>query len=86
MKVKILNTFSDKELKKVLIKGEIVEMSEERVIYIMSKDQDIIEPLEDFNDEFPRHLGGGHYVLSNGEKIKGKDEALKAEEELSIND
>ncbi|MDR7870312.1 MAG: hypothetical protein RIN55_05600 [Tissierellaceae bacterium] len=86
MKVKILNSFSDKEFKKVLLEGETVEMSEERVEYIISQNENLIEPLEEFNDVFPRHLGGGYYVLSNGEKIKGKEEAIKAEEELSINE
>lgn len=34
---------------------------------------------EDFE---PEHVGGGYYLLSNGEKIKGKDAAIKAEAEL----
>lgn len=33
-------------------------------------------------EEYPVHLGGGHYELSNGEKVRGKDEAIAAEEEL----
>jgi hypothetical protein len=32
--------------------------------------------------EFPKHTGGPWYVLSNGEKIQGKEEAIAAEEEL----
>lgn len=32
--------------------------------------------------EFPKHTGGPWYVLSNGEKIQGKEEALAAESEL----
>ena len=32
--------------------------------------------------EFPKHIGGGHYKLSNGEQVKGKDEALAAEAKL----
>lgn len=31
---------------------------------------------------FPKHIGGGWYELSNGEKIQGKDDALQAEKEL----
>lgn len=34
------------------------------------------------DNEFPKHTGGGYYELSNGEKVKGKDEAIKAEEAL----
>jgi hypothetical protein len=33
-------------------------------------------------NEFPKHTGGPWYVLSNGEKIQGKEEALAAEAEL----
>ena len=32
--------------------------------------------------QYPRHTGGGWYVLSNGEKVQGKDEAIKAQKEL----
>ncbi|WGG44177.1 hypothetical protein [Rossellomorea sp. DA94] len=32
--------------------------------------------------EFPKHTGGPWYVLSNGEKIQGKEEAIAAESEL----
>ncbi|MGM0853080.1 MAG: hypothetical protein ACQEWI_10775 [Bacillota bacterium] len=32
--------------------------------------------------EFPKHTGGPWYVLSNGEKIQGKEEAFAAEAEL----
>jgi len=33
--------------------------------------------------EYPIHKGGGHYELSNGESIRGKEEALEAEEKLN---
>ena len=32
--------------------------------------------------EWPKHLGGGHYELSNGEKVKGKDDAVAAQAEI----
>lgn len=32
--------------------------------------------------EFPKHSGGPYYELSNGEKVKGKEEAFKAQEEI----
>jgi len=32
--------------------------------------------------EFPKHTGGGYYELSNGEKVKGKEEAIEAENAL----
>lgn len=33
-------------------------------------------------NEFPKHTGGGWYMLSSGEKVHGKDEALAAENAL----
>lgn len=32
--------------------------------------------------KYPKHVGGGWYELSNGEKVQGKEEAIKAQEEL----
>lgn len=34
------------------------------------------------DNQWPKHLGGGNYELSNGEKVKKKADALKAQEEL----
>ncbi|MGN8648320.1 hypothetical protein ACTNEO_19950 [Gracilibacillus sp. HCP3S3_G5_1] len=34
-------------------------------------------------DNAPKHLGGGYYLLSNGEKVRGKNKAIEAEEGLS---
>ncbi|KYG90012.1 hypothetical protein A0U40_09820 [[Bacillus] sp. KCTC 13219] len=50
------------------------------------------EPTENKSDEeiekngFPKHVGGGRYELSNGERIKGKDEAIEAENALKSGD
>jgi len=33
--------------------------------------------------EYPHHLGGGTYELSNGEKVKGKEAAIEAENALN---
>ena len=30
-------------------------------------------------EQFPKHVGGGWYELSNGERVQGKEEALKKE-------
>lgn len=32
--------------------------------------------------EFPKHVGGGWYELSNGETVRGKDEAVEVQESL----
>lgn len=36
--------------------------------------------------EYPIHKGGGWYELSNGEKVHGKEEALKAQKALKAGD
>jgi hypothetical protein len=30
----------------------------------------------------PKHVGAGYYELSNGERVKGKDNAIKAQQAL----
>jgi hypothetical protein len=68
---------------------EGVEVSERRLA-ILSTDQNaakkvLIEKLEEGEEaEFPKHTGGGYYELSNGEKVKGKEAAEKAENELKV--
>ena len=81
MKVKVLITFTDGEAKKIRREGENIDLSVERYAEIMSINDKLLEETED-KIEYPNHIGGGYYQLSNGEKIKGKDEALKAEEAL----
>lgn len=34
---------------------------------------------EKVKQDFPKHVGGGWYELSNGERVQGKKEALKEE-------
>ncbi|WP_085521412.1 hypothetical protein [Tuberibacillus sp. Marseille-P3662] len=33
--------------------------------------------------QYPKHVGGGWYELSDGEKVQGKDEAQEAEKALN---
>jgi hypothetical protein len=33
--------------------------------------------------EWPRHVGGGFYELSNGERVKGKDSAIEVQAALN---
>lgn len=44
-----------------------------------------VEPDKDEPDgpEFPKHVGGGQYELSDGSKVKGKDAAVEAESALA---
>ena len=41
------------------------------------------QPDGEQDTEFPKHVGGGTYELSNGEKVKGKEEAQEAEDALN---
>lgn len=36
-------------------------------------------PADEKETEWPKHLGFGKYELSNGELVKGKEDALKAQ-------
>lgn len=38
------------------------------------------EPASDQGE--PEHVGGGYYLLSNGEKVKGKEAAIEAEAKI----
>ncbi|ALS16914.1 hypothetical protein [Clostridium butyricum] len=81
MKAKVLKTFVDGVSKKIRIEGEVFDLSVERFASISSINDKLIKEIDNVI-EYPNHIGGGYYELSNGEKVKGKDEALKAEEAL----
>lgn len=81
MKAKVLKTFIDGVSKKIRIEGEVFDLSVERFASISSINDKLIKEIDNVI-EYPNHIGGGYYELSNGEKVKGKDEALKAEEAL----
>ena len=87
MEYKVLSGFTDKNTKNVYKKGSIYpgeSVSKERLKELTSKNNSqnkvLIEAIE--TDVFPKHTGGGYYELSNGEKVQGKDDAIKAENEL----
>lgn len=52
--------------------------NEQLIVEVMVKEA----PKQDSEGEFPKHLGGGHYELSNGEKVQGKEKAIEAERVL----
>ncbi|ELK47186.1 hypothetical protein [Halobacillus sp. BAB-2008] len=78
------------------------QVSKERVEELSSDQNKLGKPLiEPFNvvteeeeqetpqqvdREYPRHAGGAFFELSNGKKVKGKEEAMKAESELDGSD
>lgn len=38
---------------------------------------------EEISTEFPKHVGGGNYLLSDGTKVKGKEKANTQQSELN---
>lgn len=86
MKAKVLITFSDNKAKKIRYEGETIELSDKRFAEINSINDKLLEETEDQGkddkNEYPKHIGGGYYELSNSEKIKGKEEAIIAQKEL----
>lgn len=51
---------------------------------VQEAEQQADEEAESQEDEaeFPKHVGGGNYELSDGSKVKGKDKAVEAEAQL----
>lgn len=47
------------------------------------KKEEVKEPVREepvsVKEQFPKHVGGGWYELSNGERVQGKEEAKKLE-------
>ena len=75
--------FKDKFTKDIYpIGAEYVSDDESRVKYLQDEGYLDVEYISNDENIFPKHTGGGWYDLSNGEKVKGKDEATAAEEEL----
>jgi len=81
MKHLVIKSFIDKETGKGYNAGSTYESDDsERVAFLI--DAGFLKGSQKDDFEFPKHIGGGYYELSNGEKVKGKDEAIAAEEEL----
>ncbi|GEM04100.1 hypothetical protein HMI01_10880 [Halolactibacillus miurensis] len=81
MQAKVIKDFHDKETNNLYKKGQFYSHSDEgRVDSLIIKgflgEKSKQPPKE---DEYPKHLGGPYYELSNGEKVKGKQEAIEAQ-------
>lgn len=78
MKVKALKLFGDG--KRLYKEGEITDMSEEWFEELnATPNGPLLEEVSEGDTEFPKHLGGGYFELSNGEKVKGKEAAIEAQ-------
>jgi hypothetical protein len=83
----VIKAFRDKDTLKHHAEGSVYSADEERIEFLQEKGfvgkELTIKQKETDESELPKHVGGGYYELSNGEKVKGKEEAAIAEEELS---
>jgi hypothetical protein len=85
MGYKVLKTFRDKESMNIIAAGTEFEIEDAK----RSDELIGLGYLEgEVSDEsnLPEHLGGGYYQLSNGEKVRGKEEAIQAQIELDKSD
>lgn len=79
-KNKVKSSFQDKFTNEVYRPGDLYEHEDaERVAFLIERGFLFRKGSE---AKFPKHIGGGWYELSNGEKVQGKDEAATAEEDL----
>lgn len=91
MKIKILKGLAGPKF--VYNPGDVVEMEDKQAIRLCKAG--IAQPIKEQKTEtavkppgenaaikYPVHKGGGWYELSNGETVKGKEEALEAQKAL----
>lgn len=55
--------------------------NEKLIVEVMVKSEPKQE--DSNNEEYPKHIGGGYFELSNGKKVQGKEKAVEAEKELN---
>lgn len=91
MLLRVLKPFIDKHTKETYEVGQKIEVTEKRgfeIIYNPKLGPSFVEPILDEVDEeldqelYPLSKGGGYYILSNGETVKGKEAAIEAEAAL----
>ncbi|WP_397376367.1 hypothetical protein [Paenibacillus vietnamensis] len=78
----MLKSFYDPVNSQVYKRGSEYECSDSKHIHKLAASGLIETPVIVINDEFPKHVGGGTFELSNGEKVRGKEAAEEAEKEL----
>ncbi|PFS62565.1 hypothetical protein COK41_15870 [Bacillus cereus] len=82
---KVITAFRDKFSYVHYSVGESYKTDDKERIDFLQKEGFLdTEPVGDYKPVVPEivHVGGGYYELPNGEKVKGKEVALKALEEL----
>ena len=78
----VKKSFRDKNTKKVYRKGDSYSHADENRIAFLIERGFLGEKSKQPPKEEIKHVGGGWYQLSNGEKVKGKEAAVSAAKEL----
>ncbi|HZK53577.1 MAG TPA: hypothetical protein VFC84_05240 [Desulfosporosinus sp.] len=82
----VSRSFQDKFTKEHYKKGKThVSSDVERIAFLREKgflSGEVIQESHKEDDEPFKHVGGGYYELPNGEKVKGKENALERIKEL----
>ena len=63
--------------------GDVVDLKQEQAIKFCKSN--VAYPIKEKiteNQKYPKHIGGGWYELSDGEKTQGKEEAVKQQNKL----
>lgn len=89
-KYKVLKPFKNKNTKNWYDTGQEIELSVERANEMIANQKKrgggflerIDETSHTADGEYPKHVGGGHYELSDGSKVQGKEKAAEAEKAL----
>ncbi|PGX31017.1 hypothetical protein COE33_09270 [Bacillus anthracis] len=84
---KVITAFRDKFSYVHYSVGEPYKTDDQERVEFLQKEGFLeTEPIGDYKPAVLEavHVGGGYFELPNGEKVKGKDAALKALEELEV--
>ncbi len=76
----IIRAFIDKNTLVGYSEGDTYESNDSERIAFLVEEGFLQENQK--TSKFPKHVGGGWYELSNGDKVQGKDEAVEAEQSL----
>lgn len=80
---KVIKSFTDKESKNAFYRGSKFKGKEKRVNelvkagYLEKVEATVKKEVVETADQL-KSIGGGYYELPNGEKVQGKENALKA--------
>ena len=88
MAYNVVKKFRDKETGDILFPGSVYDHADGKRISHL-QELGFIDGKEDKKSStvnYPKHTGGGYYELSNGEKVQGKDSAMKEENKLQGGD